>query len=57
MYLGKNEHKDFQDHDIDAVALLRTERDQFKSHGKWVNHLAFPIAIYFLSVVILYHFF
>lgn len=57
LFLSGNQHKGYNDHDKDAVALLRTERDQFKAHGKFINHLAFPMAIYFPSVVILYHFF
>lgn len=53
LYLSENEHKGYNDHDVDAVALLWTERDQFNAHKYWLNHLAFPVGFYFPTVIIL----
>jgi hypothetical protein len=57
LYLDENEHKEYNDHDIDAKALIQTERGQFKGHSDPINHLAFPFAIYLPSIILLYDYF
>jgi len=54
LYLKKGEFEGYNTHDILAYGLIESDRVQHKAHGKFWNHIAFPILFVLPSVIILY---
>lgn len=52
-YLNNEEHKDYNDYDLAAHALLWEDRLQFSAHKSAINHSAFPF-LFFSILIILY---
>lgn len=57
IYLSKKEYKKFNEFDIAAHEKLWEERLQFESHGRAMNHIAFPVFFFFPMSIILYNIF